>query len=49
MDIALLARMVSAEIDGIQIAWMVEHDDAAAIASFHAIADAILGTVRPLE
>jgi AcrR family transcriptional regulator len=48
MDVALLARMVSAEIDGIQIAWMVEHDDAAAIASFHAVADAILGTVRPL-
>lgn len=48
MDVALLARMVSAEIDGIQIAWMVEHDDAAAIASFHAIADVILGTVRPL-
>ncbi len=49
MDVSLLARMVSAEIDGIQIAWMVEHDDAAAIASFHAIADVILGTVRPLE
>ena len=49
MEVPLLARMVSAEIDGIQIAWMVEHDDAAAIASFHAIADAILGTVRPLD
>ncbi|MGC5168649.1 TetR/AcrR family transcriptional regulator [Luteimicrobium sp. DT211] len=48
MDVPLLARMVSAEIDGIQIAWMVEHDDAAAIASFHAVADVILGTVRPL-
>ncbi|GAA4835833.1 hypothetical protein GCM10023221_11060 [Luteimicrobium xylanilyticum] len=47
MDVALLARMVSAEIDGIQIAWMVEHDDAAAVASFHAVADAILGLVRP--
>jgi AcrR family transcriptional regulator len=42
VDIALLARMVSGQIDGIQLAWMVDHDDALAQRSYHALADAAL-------
>jgi AcrR family transcriptional regulator len=48
-DVAQIARMVSAQIDGIQLAWMVDHDDAAAQRSFHATADVVMGYVEPVE
>ncbi len=39
VDVAFLARLVAGMIDGIEIAWLVEQDDAKALASFHALAD----------
>lgn len=47
VDVGVLARMVSAQIDGIQIAWMVDHDQAAARTSFHALADAAAAYLEP--
>jgi AcrR family transcriptional regulator len=47
VDVAHVARMVSAQIDGIQLAWIVDHDDVAARRAFHALADAALGWVVP--
>ncbi|PJI93970.1 TetR/AcrR family transcriptional regulator [Luteimicrobium subarcticum] len=45
---AAVARFVSAQIDGIQIAWMIDHDDAAAQRSFHAVADVLATLVEPV-
>jgi AcrR family transcriptional regulator len=47
LDMRFLARLVAGYIDGIEIAWLVEQDDDAAIASFHALADYVLTQVVP--
>lgn len=38
-DSRFLSRLVAGFIDGIEIAWLIDQDDDAAIASFHALAD----------
>ncbi|MHA7133552.1 TetR/AcrR family transcriptional regulator [Oerskovia turbata] len=45
MDTPFLARIVAGYIDGIEIAWLVQQDDEAAIRSFHALADYVLSLV----
>lgn len=42
---ALLARVVAAFIDGIELRWLVEGDDAATLAAFHELADIVVSYV----
>ncbi|MBD8079096.1 TetR/AcrR family transcriptional regulator [Cellulosimicrobium arenosum] len=44
-DIEFLSRIVAGYIDGIEIAWLVEQDDATAIRSFHALAEYVLSVM----
>ncbi|PZR51616.1 TetR/AcrR family transcriptional regulator [Xylanimonas oleitrophica] len=39
VDLDFLARVVTAVVDGIELAWLVDEDDRAALDSFHALAD----------
>lgn len=39
VDVGLVARTVTALIDGIELAWLVDQDDARALEGFHALAD----------
>ncbi len=39
VDLDFLTRLVAGYIDGIELAWLVEQDDAQALAAFHALAD----------
>lgn len=45
IDTPFLSRIVAGYIDGIEIAWLVQQDDDAAIRSFHALADYVLSLV----
>jgi AcrR family transcriptional regulator len=42
IDPALLARVVAAFVDGIELRWLVEEDDAATVAAFHELADIVV-------
>ncbi|BDZ42632.1 hypothetical protein GCM10025865_19310 [Paraoerskovia sediminicola] len=47
VDLDFLVRLVAGFIDGIEIAWLVDQDDEAARASFHALADYALSLAVP--
>ncbi|ROS78794.1 TetR/AcrR family transcriptional regulator [Cellulomonas sp. PhB143] len=49
LGFAMLSRLVAGYIDGIEIAWLVDQDDDAALASFHALADYVLSLAQPLD
>jgi AcrR family transcriptional regulator len=42
---ALLARVVAAVIDGLELRWLVEGDDSATLAAFHELADIVVSYV----
>ena len=39
VEVGLVARTITALIDGIELAWLVDQDDARALEGFHALAD----------
>jgi len=45
IDLPLLARMIAAFIDGIELRWLVERDDAATLAAFHELAEIVASYV----
>jgi AcrR family transcriptional regulator len=45
----LLARIVVAVIDGVELRWLVERDDDATAATFHELADVVASYALPLE
>ena len=47
VDIDFLSRFVAQQIDGIEIGWLVDRDDAAAQRSFDEIAQLVLGYMEP--
>lgn len=49
VETPFLAQIVAGYIDGIEIAWLIQQDDQAAIRSFHALADYVLSLVVPHE
>lgn len=46
VDMGFLARIVAQLIDGIELAWLIEKDDAAAQASFDELARLVVGYMR---
>ncbi len=47
IDVSLLARIVVAFIDGIELRWLVERDDDATLAAFHELADVVASYSQP--
>ncbi|AEG45328.1 TetR/AcrR family transcriptional regulator [Isoptericola variabilis] len=47
IDVALLARLVVAFIDGLELRWLVERDDDATLEAFHELADVIASYASP--
>lgn len=45
IDVTLLARLVVAVVDGVELRWLVERDDDATLATFHELADVVASYV----